>query len=77
VLSSLFLIPVIFLYNEQDIVINSEEISSVGFWVFMTVTAVLGFMVNMAYFALVKYTSPLTCNVTGNVKVNNLSRLLN
>lgn len=39
------------------------------FWGLMVLTALFGFMVGLGYFALVKYTSPLTCNVTGNVKV--------
>eukprot|EP01027_Heterolobosea_sp_BB2_P013588 GEZU01019584.1.p1 GENE.GEZU01019584.1~~GEZU01019584.1.p1 ORF type:complete len:108 (+),score=22.05 GEZU01019584.1:221-544(+) len=42
--------------------------SKFSFWFVMTITAAMSFLINIAMFLLIKYTSPLTNNISGIVK---------
>ena len=59
------LIPIVWWSGEFDIL--SEKRSS-KFWIMQTAAGVVGFIINIAIFLNIKYTTPLTHNLSGTVK---------
>jgi len=68
VLSIFLLVPVMIIAGEQDIIMNHPVIYDMNFWYAMTITGVFGFLINIAIFLQIKYTSPLTHNLSGTAK---------
>lgn len=66
----LFLGPLVFLSGEWRLAMQSAEIHSPTFWIFMLEAAIAGFLINLAYFALIKFGSPLTTHITGCTKTS-------
>ena len=54
-----------FLSNEDVVYFLSEP----NFWIVMTITAVAGFLINIAIFLQIKVTTPLTNTISGTAKV--------
>lgn len=61
------IVPVIFLAGENG-VLHESVLRSPRFWVDMTVTGVFSFLICVAIFIQVKFTSPLTNNISGTAK---------
>lgn len=61
----LLLGPAVFVSGEWEGAMHATDILSPTFWVFMFQAAVAGFMINLAYFALIKFGSPLTTHISG------------
>jgi GDP-fucose transporter C1 len=59
------LAPVTWLAGEFDIL---KESRSMKFWVTQTVAGLTGFVINIAIFLNIKYTTPLTHNLSGTLK---------
>lgn len=60
-----FLFPFVWMSGEFDILKTPR---STRFWVMQTITGVVGFIINIAIFLNIKYTTPLTHNLSGTVK---------
>ncbi|KAG5459340.1 MAG: triose-phosphate transporter family-domain-containing protein, partial [Olpidium bornovanus] len=68
-ISVVYLAPIVVFSGELDeISSNVPFLFEPAFWLVMVVTGVTGFLINIAVFAQVKYTSPLTNNVSGTAK---------
>lgn len=67
IISIVFLLPIIFIAQETS-VIHEPLLTDFGFWVSMTITGVFGFLISIAIFMQVKFTSPLTNNISGTAK---------
>jgi GDP-fucose transporter C1 len=61
------MIPLILIAGEGELT-NSPLLQEVGFWVSMTVSGILGFLINIAVYLQIKHTSPLTNNISGTLK---------
>eukprot|EP01036_Dinobryon_divergens_P033841 gene33841-43725_t len=61
-------IPIIFLFEGQILLDNTDKLMSWFFWVSMTVTGVMGFAIGLVTVMQVKATSPLTHNMSGIAK---------
>ena len=59
------LIPIVWWSGEFDIL---KESRSLRFWTMQTVAGIVGFVINIAIFLNIKYTTPLTHNLSGTVK---------
>jgi len=68
ILSIFLLVPVMIIAGEYEIVLNHPQISNSSFWLTMTLTGIAGFLLNIAIFLQIKYTSPLTHNLSGTAK---------
>lgn len=66
----ILLAPGVFFSGEWNLAILSPEIKSPTFWIFMSQAAVAGFLINLAYFALIKFGSPLTTHISGCTKTS-------
>ena len=64
-LAIIFLAPFVWLNGEFDIL---KERRSTKFWTMQTIAGVVGFIINIAIFLNIKYTTPLTHNLSGTVK---------
>ena len=62
--------PTIFLSGEFTELKQSELLWSNSNWIAMTITGVVGFIMNIAVFLQIKFTSPLTNNISGTLKVS-------
>jgi GDP-fucose transporter C1 len=60
-----FLAPFVWYSGEFDIL---KESRSRKFWFMQTVAGIVGFIINIAIFLNIKYTTPLTHNLSGTVK---------
>ncbi|KAG0171368.1 hypothetical protein DFQ30_001123 [Apophysomyces sp. BC1015] len=69
-LAIILLFPLVLFSGElsEILTLKQEVISGFGFWVFMTITGVTGFGINIAMFLQVKYTSALTNTICGTAK---------
>lgn len=63
ILSVLLLLPCVVVSQELASALQSPLWSSGYFWLTMTEAAMLGFLINLAYFALIKHGSPLTTHI--------------
>ena len=61
----IMLVPVVYFTGEFDVF--SKGMSS-RFWTMQTLAGVVGFIINIAIFLNIKYTTPLTHNLSGTVK---------
>ncbi|EKX50954.1 hypothetical protein GUITHDRAFT_66600 [Guillardia theta CCMP2712] len=67
-LGILALAPMVYISGELKGALSSGAMESRMFWLMMTNAAVVGFLINLAYFALIKYGSPLTTHISGCAK---------
>ena len=66
--ASLLFLPLMLLFGEVDTLLESENARKSVFWMLMTVGGVLGVAISFAAAAQIKWTSPLTHNVSGTAK---------
>lgn len=66
--ASIIFIPLIVLSGEPQIILTSANIHKLSFWLMMTAGGVLGVCISFAVAAQIKYTSPLTHNVSATAK---------
>eukprot|EP00172_Hildenbrandia_rubra_P002743 Plantae.Rhodophyta-Hildenbrandia_rubra.ctg38345.p1 GENE.Plantae.Rhodophyta-Hildenbrandia_rubra.ctg38345~~Plantae.Rhodophyta-Hildenbrandia_rubra.ctg38345.p1 ORF type:complete len:326 (+),score=23.36 Plantae.Rhodophyta-Hildenbrandia_rubra.ctg38345:458-1435(+) len=66
--ASVLFIPIILCSGEPAGILASENARTQMFWILMTVSGALGILMSFAYAAQVKYTSPLTHNVSTTAK---------
>lgn len=64
-LSIILLTPVVFVSGEFDVVKTNV---SLHFWTMQTLAGVVGFVINIAIYLNIKYTTPLTHNLSGTIK---------
>lgn len=67
ILSVIFLFPLIFAAGEAG-VLSESEVLSPSFWLAMTITGVVSFLIALAIFMQIKATSPLTNTISGTAK---------
>eukprot|EP00122_Pirum_gemmata_P011111 Pgem_evm1s10285 len=66
--ASVIFLPLIVLSGEIQVVMNSPNIYKPSFWLMNTIAAFLGVAIGIAVATQIKYTSPLTHNVSGTAK---------
>lgn len=66
--ASLLFIPLIFIFGESQAILSSPNIVSAKFWSMMVAGGVFGICISFAVAAQIKYTSPLTHNVSATAK---------
>jgi GDP-fucose transporter C1 len=67
-LACVFLFPFVLFSGELDQIRNVHFLGSMTFWGLMTITAVAGFLINIATFLQIKVTSPLTSTISATAK---------
>lgn len=68
-LLSIFLMaPFLFISGEATSLMENKLFFEFRTWVNLTITGIFGFLINIAVFLQIKFTSPLTNNVTGTAK---------
>jgi len=67
-ISIVLMLPTIWLMGEAPELFKNEGFYTFSNWVNMTITGVFGFLINIAVFLQIKYTSPLTNNISGTLK---------
>jgi len=68
VLSLLLMVPFIWLSGEWEGLKENEMLWDLRTWVAIFFTGIFGFLINIAVFMQIKYTSPLTNNISGTLK---------
>jgi len=68
ILSIILMFPTIFIAGEMKGLRETELLYDLGTWISMTITGIFGFLINIAVFLQIKYTSPLTNNISGTLK---------
>ena len=67
--TTLIMIPFMFALGEFDIISNNIElVSSANFWIMNSIAGLFGVFIGLATMLQIKYTSPLTHNVSGTAK---------
>jgi len=66
--ATLLLLPLVVVFEGRFIMAHVAILSSLAFWLAMSVAAVLGFSVALVTVLQIKYTSPLTHNISGTAK---------
>ena len=65
----LIMLPIIFVSGEiGDIRAEVDFLGEFSFWTVMTLTGVTGFLINIAMFLQIKFTTPLTNTISGTAK---------
>lgn len=67
-LATIVLVPIIVISGELQAVVKHTFLTKIDFWAVMCVSAFCGYMINIAYFLQIKYTSPLTNTISGTAK---------
>ena len=65
---SILFLPLIFLYEYSLLRENFDKFLSFRFWLAMTFTGIMGYAIGLVTVMQVKYTSPLTHNISGTAK---------
>lgn len=68
VLACIFMFPAVFVSGELEEIRMVPFLNNMNFWNVMTVTALCGFLINIAVFLQIKFTSPLTNTISGTAK---------
>eukprot|EP00188_Purpureofilum_apyrenoidigerum_P004801 Plantae.Rhodophyta-Purpureofilum_apyrenoidigerum.ctg5705.p1 GENE.Plantae.Rhodophyta-Purpureofilum_apyrenoidigerum.ctg5705~~Plantae.Rhodophyta-Purpureofilum_apyrenoidigerum.ctg5705.p1 ORF type:complete len:341 (-),score=82.07 Plantae.Rhodophyta-Purpureofilum_apyrenoidigerum.ctg5705:705-1727(-) len=68
VISSVLFIPLMIAFGEPMVVARSPKIYMSTFWFLMTIGGALGVLISFATAAQIKYTSPLTHNISATAK---------
>ncbi|KAI0556568.1 GDP-fucose transporter [Gracilaria domingensis] len=66
--AAIIFIPLIFSFGEPQVILMSENILKLKFWLMMIIGGVFGICISFAVAAQIKYTSPLTHNVSATAK---------
>jgi solute carrier family 35 (GDP-fucose transporter), member C1 len=66
--AALLFMPLIVLFESHILLESIEELTSPLFWLCMTATGVMGFLIGLVIVMQVKATSPLTHNISGTAK---------
>jgi len=66
--SILFMIPLLIISGEFASLPSNPLFYDSTLWTNMTISGVLGFLINIAVYLQIKYTSPLTNNISGTLK---------
>eukprot|EP01098_Paradermamoeba_levis_P015610 TRINITY_DN8019_c0_g1_i2.p2 TRINITY_DN8019_c0_g1~~TRINITY_DN8019_c0_g1_i2.p2 ORF type:complete len:453 (-),score=124.41 TRINITY_DN8019_c0_g1_i2:82-1440(-) len=66
--SLILMLPIVFFSGEWTALVSSTHFYSRTFWLTMTLTGVFGYILNIAIYLQIKYTSPLTHNLSGTAK---------
>lgn len=66
--AAILFLPLILVFGEVSVIARSENIFKLAFWTLMTIGGVLGVAISFAAAAQIKWTSPLTHNVSGTAK---------
>ncbi|KAG9305259.1 hypothetical protein G9A89_001521 [Geosiphon pyriformis] len=68
-LSIILLLPMVIFSGElEKIYLDAYFIDEVGFWIIMIFTGISGFVINIAMFLQIKFTTPLTSTISGTAK---------
>lgn len=67
-LSILFMFPLLVATGELNQLMKSSLLYSLSNWLGIIVSGMFGFLINLAVFLQIKYTSPLTNNISGTLK---------
>jgi GDP-fucose transporter C1 len=62
------MVPVLWISGELADLRECELLHDPQTWINMTFTGIFGFLINIAIFLQIKYTSPLTNNISGTLK---------
>lgn len=62
------MLPFLFIAGEVSSLKENELFYDFKTWVNLSITGIFGFLINIAVFLQIKFTSPLTNNVTGTAK---------
>ena len=65
---SVLFLPLIFLYEYSFLWENFDKFLSCSFWLTMIFTGIMGYAIGLVTVMQVKYTSPLTHNISGTAK---------
>lgn len=68
ILAIVFLFPLTVITGEIQEAIQVPFLNEPVFWINMTVTALCGYLINIAFFLQINYTSPLTNTISGTAK---------
>lgn len=66
--ASILFLPLLIVFGELNRVASFSQLSDLGFWGMMTLGGVFGFAIGYVTGLQIKYTSPLTHNVSGTAK---------
>lgn len=69
VIALLILTPMTILSGELSFLTKVTFLNQPGFWLIMVLTGMTGFLINIAAFLQIKYTTPLTSTISGTAKV--------
>jgi len=68
IISIFLMIPIVFIGGEVNGLLASDLFYQRTTWINMSITGVFGFVLNIAVFLQIKFTSPLTNNISGTLK---------
>jgi len=68
ILSIFMMFPMIWIGGEVEGLKTNESLYSFGTWFSIFTTGIFGFLINIAVFLQIKFTSPLTNNISGTLK---------
>ncbi|KAL6050420.1 GDP-fucose transporter 1-like isoform X1 [Balamuthia mandrillaris] len=68
VLAAVLLLPIVLMSGEASMLLHSKMFWQRDYWFTMIITGVFGFLINIATFLQIKYTSALTHNLSGTAK---------
>jgi len=68
ILSIYLMIPLMWISGEFSALRQNELLYDTQNWINLTISGILGFMINIAVFLQIKFTSPLTNNISGTLK---------
>jgi len=66
--SLILLIPIMIAMGEYPVIVNSPVITQFNFWFVITALGVLSFLINVAIFLQIRYTTPQIHNISGTIK---------
>lgn len=66
--SIILLLPLVWVSGELEGVMNFPYLTDLRFWIVMTITALFGYLINIAMYLQINYTSPLTKEIAGTAK---------
>lgn len=66
--ASILFLPLLLIFGDLRRLVHFDQITDLGFWTMMTLGGVFGFAIGYITGLQIKYTSPLTHNVSGTAK---------
>jgi len=68
VLAIVFMVPLIILTGEVGQIMKMTFLTNGKFWFTMIISALCGYLINIAFFLQIQYTSPLSNTISGTAK---------